>query len=245
MRAISNSRLVIYRRCRLKYYWTYVDKQPQEEAEALLRGKAAHKALSTYYKENNVDYAIADAWSEYDPYNENSLNDMLKLDKILSRYFTWAKTNDRWKVLEVEHTVEAEYKGKKIMGIWDLLIEKAGKKFIVDHKFQKSHSFSNLDVDSQVSHYLALAQLLGVKIQGLIYNIVNLEPGQPHNIAFRQITNRSPQFITRYLDSLVPQIDEMQQLEDGNLSVYPNWTKDCVWDCSFRKLCLKTAGKVI
>lgn len=236
---ISNTRLTVFKRCRLKYYWTYIDKQPQEEGEALLRGKSAHKALYIYYTKKSKLEAIEAAWEEYSPFHPASLEGMLKLDTILWRYFAWARIYDRWHVSRAEHTLEVEYKGIKLMGICDLIVRKAGKRFIVDHKFQKSHSFSHLDVDSQVSHYLALASLAGIKIQGLIYNIINLELGNTNTVALRQVASRTPQFIKKYLESIPPQVEEMKKLEEGKLAVYPNWTKDCCWDCGFYKQCVK------
>lgn len=236
--AYSNTRLTTYKRCRLKYHWHYVEKRGQPDAVALRRGRAAHKAMASYYEGKSVKTAIADAWHEYAPSHPESVEEMEKLDEILLRYFTWAKDVDRWKVLKVEHTVEVKYARNRLMGIWDLLVEKQGKVYIIDHKFQKSHSFSNLPVDSQVSHYLALAKLAGVKVDGLMYNIVNLELTKNATPAFRQIVNRTETFLDAYLQSLIPQIKEIKKLDKGTLPVYANWTRDCCWDCSYVKECI-------
>jgi PD-(D/E)XK nuclease superfamily protein len=237
--SFSNTRLTTFKRCRLKYHWQYVDKQPNHESPALRRGRAAHKAMAGYYSGLSPRKAILEAWREFDPFDPISYAKMLELDTILTRYFDWAKLNDNWKVLKVEETIEAKYGRHHLMGIWDLLVDKRGKKFIVDHKFQKSHTFSNLEVDPQVSHYLALAKLAGIEVHGLIYNIVNLELGETKNIAFREITGRQDYFIDAYLESLVPQIKEIKQAEKGKFPIYPNWTGDCCWQCSWYKKCLQ------
>lgn len=210
---------------------------------ALRRGRAAHLAMASYYQGKSPKTAVADAWYDFAPSHPDSLEVMLLLDAVLDRYFAWAKVTDRWKVLEVEHTVETKYRRQPLMGIWDLLVEKQGRRYIVDHKFQKSHSFANLEADPQVTHYLALAKLAGVQVDGLMYNIVNLEPAKTATPAFRQIVSRSEPLIDAYLQGLIPQIKEIKRLDAGKLPVYANWTRDCCWDCSFYKSCLKTPYK--
>jgi hypothetical protein len=236
--AFSNTRLTTFKRCRLKYHWQYVDKQPSMAGRALRRGAAAHLAMAAYYRGKSPKDAIADAWEAYSPASPKSLEYMLELDLILARYFEWAAKNDFWKVQLVEESVEVEYNGIKLMGIWDLLIKKAGRLWLVDHKFQKSHSFSNLEVDPQVSHYLALARLMGLKVDGLIYNIINLDTGKVKEVALRQQIGRSDYFIQAYLDSLPPQVKEIQKAQRKTLKIYPNWTRDCCWDCSFYRKCI-------
>lgn len=241
----SNTRLTTFKRCRLRYLWNYVKKQPQKEGLALRRGRAAHKALASFYAGRTPMKAIQEAWDEYSPHDETSLTKLFELEKILLRYMDWARDNDKWKVLEIETSVEAKYGRIHLMGIWDLLVNRGGKIFIVDHKFQKSHQMSHLEVDSQVSHYLALAKLTGVEVHGMIYNIINLELGETKTIAIREITTRQPYFIDSYLESLIPQVKEIKKIEKGTLPIYPNWTKDCCWDCSFYRQCVDTPFKSV
>lgn len=238
--SFSNSRLTTFKRCRLRYHWQYVEKQGQTvlKSRALRRGTAAHAGMAAYYQGKPLKEAVAVAWEAYAPSDLKSLKYMLELDLILSRYFNWAKTNDLWNVVAVEQTVEVDYGPHKLMGIWDLLVKRTGKLYIVDHKFQKSHSFSNLEVDPQVTHYLALARLMGLKVEGLIYNIINLETGKTDKIAFREQTSRQDYFIKSYLDSLEPQIKEIKKAQRQKLPIYANWTKDCCWDCSFYRRCI-------
>jgi hypothetical protein len=242
--SFSNTRLTTFKRCRLKYHWQYVDKQPQREGIALRRGRAAHIAMASFYGGKSIQSAVRDAWFEYDPVTDEMGRKMNELDHILTRYFKWAIVNDGWKVLEIEKTVEAKYGSHKLMGIWDLLVTKNGKNFIVDHKFQKSHSFANLEVDPQVTHYLALARLLGVEVHGLIYNIVNLELGETKTIVLRELAGRQDYLIDRYLESLIPQIKEIKKLEKNKLPIYQNWTKDCCWECNFYRRCIDTPYRV-
>lgn len=234
----SNSRLTTFKRCRLKYHWQYVDKKPQKEGLALRRGHAAHAAMASFYTEGSVAKAIDAAFIDYAPHDQTSIEKFFELEKILLRYFSWCGDQDKWKVLAVETTVEVKYGSHKLMGIWDLLVNKAGKTFIVDHKFQKSHSFSNLEVDPQVTHYLALAKLSGVQVHGLIYNIVNLELGKTETVALREIAGRQDYYIDAYLDSLDLQIKDIKKAERRKLPIYQNWTKDCCWDCGFYRRCI-------
>lgn len=236
--SFSNTRLSMFKRCRLKYHWNYVEKQEQKGSNALRRGSAAHAAMAAFYRGKSPKEAIAHAWEEYQPNSPKSLEAMQDLDFLLNRYFEWSFRNDYWQVLAVEETVEVSYGSHKLMGIWDLLVKKAGHLYIVDHKFQKSHSFSHLEVDSQVTHYLALARLQGLNVTGLIYNIINLETGNTKEIALRKITSRSDQFIHAYLRGLDAQIKEIKKAEKNKISLYPNWTKDCCWDCSFYRRCI-------
>lgn len=238
--AYSNTRLTTFKRCRLKYHWQYVAKGTErpKQARALRRGAAAHLAMAAYYRGKPLKQAVNEAWEAYGPASPVGLKYMFELDTILARYFTWAKVNDLWQVQMVEETVETEYNGVKLMGIWDLLVKKNGRLWIVDHKFQKSHTFSNLEVDPQVTHYIALARLIGIPVEGVIYNIINLETGNIKDIAFRQQTGRSTYFIQSYLDSLIPQVKEIKKAQRGTLSIYPTWTKDCCWDCQFYRRCI-------
>jgi hypothetical protein len=241
--AFSNSRISTFKRCRLKYHWSYAEKQVQVPSSALRRGSAAHLAMATYYRGEDPETAIADAWSEFNPGPPDTLVAMEKLDAVLDRYFRWAAFNDGWKVLEVEKTVEVEYAGEKLMGIWDLLVRKNGVTFIVDHKFQKSHSMAHLDVDSQVTHYLALARLAGVEARGMLYNIINLEVGSKRLPAIREFTTRTDSFLDAYLASLLPVIQEVRSADQGELPIYANWTRDCCWDCGFYRRCIDTPYK--
>lgn len=240
MISYSNSRLSTFRRCRLKYHWQYVDKQAEGtgSSRALRRGAAAHLAMAAYYRGESIKNAVAHAWESYGAASDKGFGYMSDLDLLLTRYFHWAAVNDIWQVQMVEETVEAEYNGIKLMGIWDLLVRKNGQLWIVDHKFQKSHSFANLEVDSQVSHYIALARLKGLNVAGLIYNIINLETGKTKEIALRQQVGRPDYFIQSYLDSLAPQVKEIKKAQRQTLNIYPNWTKDCCWDCQFYRRCI-------
>lgn len=234
----SNTRLTTFRRCRLKYHWQYVEKQESKQARALVRGSAAHLAMAAFYRGTPIKEAVAHAWEAYAPASEKSFQYMTELDTILTRYFRWAEINDLWQVQMVEETIETEYNGIKLMGIWDLLVRKNGQLWIVDHKFQKSHSFANLEVDPQVSHYIALARLKGIQVAGLIYNIVNLELGEKREVAFRQQVGRADYFIQTYLDSLASQVKEIKKADKNTLPLYPNWTRDCCWDCQFYRRCI-------
>lgn len=236
----SNSRLSTFKRCRLKYHWQYVEKNEEDtkQSVALVRGSAAHLAMAAYYSGKSPKDAVAQAWEAYGASSPKSLQRMLELDLILSRYFKWAAVNDGWNVLAVEENVEVTYGSHKLMGIWDLLVRRNGKTFIIDHKFQKSHTFSHLEVDSQVTHYLALARLKGIPVTGLILNIINLETGKTDTIALRQLAGRSDTFIDAYLRSLDPQIKEIKKAQQNKISIYPNWTKDCCWDCSYYRRCV-------
>lgn len=238
--SFSNTRLSTFKRCRLKYHWQYVDKpeEAQKQSVPLVRGSAAHLAMASYYGGMSPKDAIGQAWEAYGASNPKSLEKMLELDLILARYFNWATINDGWEVLAVEENVEVRYESHLLMGIWDLLVKRNGKIFIVDHKFQKSHTFSHLEVDSQVTHYLALARLKGIPVTGLILNIINLETGKTDKIALRQLTARSDIFIDAYLKSLDPQIKEIKKAQQEKIAIYPNWTKDCCWDCSFYRKCI-------
>lgn len=238
--AYSNTRLTTFKRCRLKYHWQYIDKQPEGtgSSRALRRGAAAHLAMAAYYRGAPIKEAVAHAWESYGAASEKGFGYMSDLDFLLTRYFKWAAINDLWKVEMVEETIEAEYNGIKLMGIWDLLVRKNGQLWIVDHKFQKSHSFANLEVDPQVSQYIALARLVGLNVAGLIYNIINLETGNTKEIALRQQVGRPDYFIQSYLDSLAPQVKEMKKAQRRTLPIYPTWTKDCSWDCQFYRKCI-------
>lgn len=241
--AYSNTRLSHFRRCRLRYYWLYLAKDAEHRVGVpLKRGKAGHVALANYYLGAGRDRAIASAWEEFLPTYPDSLEDMEKLDGVLDRYFDWSYLHDRWMVLDVEKTVQAKYKGYDLMGIWDMLVERDGVKWIVDHKFNRSYTTKHLEMDSQMSFYLALAKLAHIEVRGVIYNIINLDAGSKRPAAMRTIVNRTPEFLEAYLEGLIPTIQEIRMMDAGSLPVYANHTHDCSWDCGLYRRCLEYPG---
>lgn len=233
LRAWSNSSTTTFRRCTYKFDELYVqpkrDQETKRTGQAL--GSAGHIALKAFYLGKTTQEALEWAWDEFNARDEEQGKDFDRLRVALDRYWTVA-ARDNWKVRAVEKKVTTG----RIMGILDLVAEdNAGIPFIADHKFQKSHEVGHLPVDTQVSFYLLLARLKGIKVNGLLYNIIPMS--KEARFPIRRFVTRS----NAYLDNFARELYHQVTLMDNFLE-HPdplrNFTKECAWDCDLYRLCL-------
>lgn len=231
----SHSSTSTFRRCKFRFAELYCGEEGFTEEEEIPSpgarlGKAGHLALQAFY--SGTPYKTAEEWAyqNFAPTGEDELKEFNRLRTTLSIY--WAHTlTDRWKVKEVE----LEVKVGQYMGIFDLIVETAnGQIFIVDHKFQKSKQTSHLSVTPQVSFYLMMAREMGLKVDGLLYNIIptGTDPGKP----VRKLCFRTENFLDNFKHELDVQIAEMKEFQ-LDPKPYRNFTPDCVWDCPIKDYC--------
>lgn len=236
----SNTSTSTFRRCKYKYHLSYGKEKigvATEKGPGLKMGSAGHMAFKAYYSGKSIKTAHDWAYESFAPSNEAEEKKFEVLKTVLKNYWPIAKT-DRWKIIEIEKKVEVG----RYQGIFDLIITNPnGKIWIVDHKFNRSHSTSHLDVDTQVSYYLLLAQKLGIDAQGLLYNIIPTDGGKDH-YPIRKLVSRSPTFLKNFEKDLEAQVQEMDRFYTEP-TPYRNFTKDCSYDCEFYFQCLKSMEK--
>jgi PD-(D/E)XK nuclease superfamily len=232
----SNTSTSTFRRCTYKFHLQYGSKVRvrEEKGLGLRTGSAGHLALKAFYSGAcKYKEALEWAWEEFNPQSPEEVEEFGKLRDVLLFYWSRA-VGDRWKILEVEK----EVKVGRLMGIFDLIIEEpGGRRWIVDHKFQRSRSLSHLATDTQVSFYLLLARELQLGVQGLLYNIIPTGSSKPEPV-IRKLCTRSEAFLLSFRKDLEVQIQLMDDFQN-NPTPYRNFTRDCVWDCGLRDVCLK------
>lgn len=235
----SNSSASTFRRCKYKYQLLYGKGKvelPQEEGNGLRLGSAGHMAMRAFYSGEKPSVAFDWAYEEFDPQTEAEYKKFEELKAVLRKYFPLAYM-DGWEILEVEKKIELD----RYQGIFDLVVRtKQGKIWIVDHKFRKSRQMSHLEVDTQVSFYLMLAKLIGVEVEGLLYNTIPMD-GKGDGEPIRRLCFRTPWYLENFKRDLDAQILEMDAFY-GNPNPYRNQTGDCSWDCTLYNYCLKQLG---
>lgn len=236
----SNSSTSTFRRCKYKYFLTYGKEKigiPSEKGPGLKMGSAGHMALKAFYSGKSIQTAYDWAYESFAPSNDAEVSKFDVLKSVLREYWPIARV-DGWKVIEVEKKVEIG----RFQGIFDLIVaNKNGKIWIVDHKFNRSHSVTHLEIDTQVSYYLMLSRMLGIEAQGLLYNIIPTDGGKDR-YPIRRLVSRSQPFLDNFQADLETQIKEMDAFYT-NPTPYRNSTGDCKWDCQLYDFCIKKLGE--
>ena len=248
MPTLSNTRIGNFQRCAQRYIWAYLDKVEIPKSPGLRRGEAQHAAVEPFYRDQlagmdstpRIDRALSAAWEIFQPVGEDMLKDWELMQRILLRYFREVAPNDQWRVREVEVTWNTPPDSAlDLTGRIDLIVEAGGKRFIVDHKFNKQVSTQHLAVDPQVSTYLLLARILGVEVSGVIYNIIRMTEGgvAVKEPVVRQTITRSQNWLDRWEQQLRL---IQQQIVDFHVSPVATleFGANCHWDCSFYEHCL-------
>ena len=254
--SLSHSKLQTFRRCLQKYYWKYVEGYYPPSSIGQVRGTAGHAALSSWHTYYNEELALDAAWGIWDQNNQVVGKEWDLLEASLLRYFEWSNNNhDEFKVLQAEREFEITYevpeyildrKGKKsrhntitLVGFIDGLVEDQGAIWLLENKFYKRMDNSPLDLDPQVSTYLLAEDILGTKVQGVIYNIVRVADtkvavAEP---VVRRRLNRNSEGLAHIQEEILAQTSQMIEFHQGG-TPYRNPTKDCHWDCPFYSACL-------
>jgi predicted RecB family nuclease len=234
----SNSSTTTFRRCTFRFHQLYMLSEEYDvevlQGVGIRLGKAGHLAMKAFYSGEHYKVAEDHAYEEFSPQSEDELKDFNRLRAALTYYWS-ATLADRWKVLKVEE----EVKTGKYMGILDLVVKTpSGQTYIVDHKFQKSRRTTHLHLNTQISFYLLLAQKIGLRVDGLLYNIIPMDTDKP-SPPIRKLCFRTPIFLANFEQELDTQIQIMEQFQEEPKPVR-NFTEDCLWDCSIREYCLSS-----
>lgn len=241
----SNSRLVSYRRCPRQYRYQYGTEggpdSSQKRSLALRVGTAGHAAMASFYRGEGVMASIGDAFDSMNPSSPEDEAEFDKLEATLVNYFEHYKS-DNWKVLAVEVEVEARIQDMAIFGIIDLIIEMAGKRVIVDHKFLSKVETKYLDMDPQINYYLLLAQQLRYPIDGFLYNMIDKRKSDG-NPGKRMYITRTPNQLTSLSKDFYQVGRMITATHEGQIPVYRNPTQDCRWDCSYYDACIASMQK--
>lgn len=160
----------IFRSCKRKWYFQFIDKmQPIQESPALWFGSAIHKALEKYYLDPQRRLTTAlNGWNIYldeHPLREADWAEELKLlgPNMLENYYLYDKTTplpptrrvEQKYVIPILHPRSRVYTGHDLVAMIDLeTANEDGTTDIVDHKTAKIiQQNGGLDVDDQMTAY--------------------------------------------------------------------------------------------
>jgi hypothetical protein len=244
----SHSSLSCWRRCRYRYWLSYIQNYQAKAGVGQLRGTTGHAGLAEWYTNGGDDAKAIQKASDVlmGLELENNLDmssDWEDLQMILMRYFAWARAHDKFEVIAVEQEYEIELAGVKLMGYIDGIVKQGEYTYILEHKIVKRASVNHVTLDMQISIYMLAAHVLGYNPYGTIYNVIRMgdkgiaetEPVL-RTIAYRN--EEGLQVIRRELENQMLELKRFNEEGSNYLKIYRNPTKDCSWDCSFYSVCL-------
>lgn len=264
--SFSHTKLATFRRCLQLYHWKYIEGYYPPPSSGQARGTAGHAALAEWHRSYDKKKALDAAWEAWELELGVANEEWELLETTLNRYMDWSvQSGDTFKVIQSEQEFDIEFEvdpyqlthGKgldkytqqhqvvRLNGFIDGIVEDHGYMWLLENKFYKRMDNSPLDLDPQVSIYMLAALLVGLeaqfgmKLQGVIYNIVRVantkvavvEPAQ------RRKLYRNQEGLMHIQDEILLQIEHMIQYQKGGRP-YRSQTKDCHWDCPFYSACL-------
>ena len=245
-RKFSHSSMSTWRRCRMRYKWSYIDNYAPPSGIGQLRGSAGHAALGEWYGNGQDDDAAIQAAADLYTIAESERNQSLGddwdlLDMILRRYFDWARANDNFQeIISIEQKFEIKIGGIPVIGYIDGVVRSHnGSIWLLEHKFNKQVSVSHIDLDPQMSLYLLASYSLGIDVKGILYNVIRVaEKGKASvNPVERRMVYRNIEGLQFIEKETYLQLEEMVKFHAEGGIVYRNPTRDCSWDCSFYNVC--------
>lgn len=244
----SHSSLSTWRRCRVRFFWQYVQGYTPRSSEGQMRGTIGHAAMAAYYKTHDHGVAMQAAQAAANKFEMDdptvNVDELWELtEPVLQRYMDWADENDHF-----DETVATELKfdllldGYKFTGYIDAIIKFQGALFIMEHKFQKRADNKHIDLDAQVSLYMMAAHMLGYAPRAIIYNVVKMDLGPKSwtDPVLRKLTFRGAEGIQVVAEETRREMAELTTFlaNPKGGTIYRNETKECSWDCPFYNACL-------
>lgn len=240
---ISHTKLATFRRCLQQFHWKYIDHYYPKSSIGQSCGTTGHAALAEWHTHHDSERSLKAAWNKWLSLGYREGEDWENLQNILTRYFEWSKVNDSFQVIESEFKFELLY-GEEIpvlfIGFIDGIVVENGRTWLLENKFNKRASTSNLELDAQATLYLMAANFLEKNAEGVIYNIVRMGDTKiaQKEPAIRARLYRSRSGLDRVSQEIYEQAKIMLKYEKEGGIPYRNPTKDCSWDCPFYSACL-------
>lgn len=190
MNTISYSEISTYLRCKLKWYWKYIEKLERKiKPVNLFIGDGIHKAIQAYYEQKVAPADYFQQWAinqlqEYEnelglweDEKEKFMEDLDKATKMLEVYPKQAQYLDdfKWEKGEVEFVVPLKAKEKqsqtKVKCRIDGLISNDKGHWIIETKTTNNPNAPNLLRDLQTMIYFWGA-IKVMEVQGVLYNLI-------------------------------------------------------------------------
>lgn len=196
---LTQSRIRSFRACPRRHYYAYqLARRPIATGDALSFGTCFHRGLELWWREASLPHrerlqvALAamrlQASSEQSPLEAAAL---AAAEALLEGYHVRWLCED-WRTVDVEIQLEADLVNPdtgrpsrtfRLAGKLDGLATRGDDHYIVEHKTTSqdispgSDYWRRLYLDTQVSHYHALAHANGYEVQGCLYDVVR-KPGR-------------------------------------------------------------------
>lgn len=189
----THSMIKAMRRCpRMTMYKLHDRLKPRVLSRPLTLGKWMHYLFQAYYEGKDwkaVHKQLTDQYGQFFDEEKEMLGDLPTICWNLMQSYLWHYTNDTWKVLGVELTVQTRWPdGGIYRGKVDLLVEDDFGLWIVDHKNHKvlpKHDYRMLDTQSPLYVWAMRrgdpdAGIDPIPVSGFIWNYVRtVEPSVP------------------------------------------------------------------
>lgn len=254
-RKLSHTSLSTFRRCQMRYKWSYVDDYEPLSSKGQIMGGTGHAGAGAWYQhlhENPEDYehaenlalkAASGKLAEYEEAAGYEMEDIWNdISIILPRYFAWSIENDDFTAHDIEYRFDLKVGPFTVIGYFDGIVEtKDGSWWLLEHKFTKQVRTKHIEIDPQVSLYLLAARALKYNLRGVLYNVIRttIRGKAENDPVVRLPVYRNNEGLAYIVRELVSQMSEMQKFHavDG-VTAYRNETMDCSWDCGFFNACL-------
>lgn len=241
---ISHTKLATFRRCLQQFHWKYLDHYYPKPSIGQIRGLAGHAALAEWHRSGNINESVAAAWKKWSAEGLGEDDEWLLLQDILTNYFIWSAEHDRFKILKSEFEFKVQFEGADmpiiLTGFIDGIVEEDGRKWLLENKFHKRASVSNLDLDPQVAIYRLGAAINDIDTAGVIYNVVRVADTKIAKTepALRARLYHSSAGLDKVSQEIFEQAKAMIKYEQEGGIPYRNPTTNCSWDCPFYAACL-------
>lgn len=246
----------------MKHHYAYsLGYRAHEDSLALRLGTLIHRALEIWWRDRDAEKALhvfLESW-------ESKEHEKFRAQAMVMGYIARWPFDDI-EVLHVEKSFVYEIQpGDKFAGKFDAIARINGEDWIVDHKTTSDTSenyFRRLDLDSQISHYWAAAQEMGLAPAGFLYDVLykpNLRlrkgetPEEFGDRCFEEIRSNPGKYYRR--EHVVRLEHEMQSIRHEALETIrqmkerkpvrnPNRCKDYNTMCTYFDVC-SGAGRLV
>lgn len=182
MIAVRQSSIKLWRKCRQAYYYKEVEGIEKKITPiALKRGTILHECIEAYYKGKDWRQVIFEFKKEYDKLMEEEKEYYGDLPQECHRIMTgyvqlYGKRKEKPLAVELKFT-DVLISGILFEGKIDLILEDEKGTWLTEHKSHKKlPSESDRLLDLQTVIYVLVAEKLGYKIDGVLWNYLRTKP---------------------------------------------------------------------
>lgn len=251
---LDHSALHVWRQCKRKFYWTYVQELAQARSDAMERGSFAHRLLYEYYRTKDVQGALASGSYERPPGmmpgEEQKYVELEQFTRELVRgYVKELVPQDHFEVKALELPLAYHIFGSNYyVGVLDQMIEVKSVGELV-HEFKTSAQIpegwvTKFQIDQQSTGYVFLGRKNGFNPKGAMLSLLRATK-YPDYVRDTVLT---PDWLLEEFEAELHyemgKIEEaLNESEGGYPAVFTKSTDACYaynQKCPFHKMCCET-----